>query len=668
MCGIVGILSQLGNHHVDESTIRQMLGMIRHRGPDEFGVYHNPQIGLGNARLSIIDLQSGQQPIANEENTCWIVFNGEIFNYVELRPQLEEQRHHFRTNTDTEVILHLYEEYGNECVSYLNGQFAFAIWDEREQRLFCARDRVGICPFFYSEKNDVLVFASEIKALLASSYISAELNPLSIDQIFTFWSTLSPNTAFNGIYELPPAHYLVAENGSISIKPYWQLKFRSSDLVPDKAVDEYSDELRNLLIDATQIRLRAEVPVGAYLSGGLDSSLITAIISNYTNSPLDTFSIAFDDPTYDESLYQQQMADIIGTQHNTLHIKEEDISAIFPDVIWHTETPIMRTSPAPMYLLSKLVNHHGYKVVTTGEGADEFFGGYNIFKETMLRHFWAKQPTSVIRPLLLRRLYPYISGLTSRNTSFFQAFFQQGLTDVELPIYSHALRWSNTARLKRFFSDSLQQKITQLYSGSSALDGVKYPIDFMQWKPLERAQYLEITIFMSQYLLSSQGDRMTMANTVEGRYPFLDHRVIEFANQLPQNLKLRALTEKFLLKRLGKNWLPKEILMRPKQPYRAPAHRSFFHDSTPDYVHELLSTKVLKSSGLFNSTAVEQFVGKIKRSSIVSETDNMALVGILSSQILHHQFCSNFRMCPPISQMDNVKVHDQSTISTGSFE
>lgn len=662
MCGIAGIFSLNGHHAVDEQHIRQMLGMIRHRGPDEFGMYHDPQIGLGSARLSIIDLSGGQQPITNEDNTCWIVFNGEIFNYVELRPQLEELGHRFRTHSDTEVILHLYEEYGVDCLSHLNGQFAFSIWDEGAQRLFCARDRVGIRPLFYAINDGMLVFASEIKALLASSHISAEIDPSSMDEIFTFWSVQTPNTVFKDIYEIPAGHFLLAQDGQVQVDKFWSVDFTKSDEATKKSIDEYADELRDLLIDATRIRLRADVPVAAYLSGGLDSSLITTIIRNYTNSPLDTFSITFDDPDFDESHYQVQMAKAIGTQHRVVHIKQEDIGAIFPDVIWHTETPILRTSPAPMYLLSKLVNDHHFKVVMTGEGADEFFGGYNIFKETMLRRFWAKHPDSTIRPMLLQRLYPYIAGMSPRNTAFFQAFFKQGLTDTDSPTYSHDLRWSNTQRLKRFLSDNLQASITQTGMDATAQERIPLPDRFTEWSPLERAQYLEITTFMSQYLLSSQGDRMGMANSVEGRYPFLDYRVMHFANLLPPDLKLRNMTEKFLLKHIGKDWLPTDIWKRPKQPYRAPIHRSFFHDATPDYVHELLSNDKLSEYGLFNGKAVEQLINKIQRGGVISETDNMALAGILSAQLVHHQFITDFRVYPAITQADNLKVCDRTSV------
>ena len=652
MCGIVGIAKLNKQDTVDGLHVRQMLSMIRHRGPDEFGMYLDTFVGLGSARLSIIDLATGQQPITNEDESCWIIFNGEIFNYIQLRQQLEKQGHRFTSQSDTEVILHLYEEYGVECLSQLNGQFALAIWDSHKERLFLGRDRMGIRPLFYTQQDGTLIFGSEIKAILAHPNVQAEIDPERLHQIFIVWTTLSPNTAFKNIVELPPAHYLVAQNQSIHVAPYWELDFQgdtSTEITPS-IISQYVEELRDLLIDATTIRLRADVPVGAYLSGGLDSSIITSIIRHYTSNRLDTFSITFDDPDFDESSFQQQMVDLIGTAHKTTHTTQKAIGDIFPDVIWHTEIPILRTAPAPMYFLSKLVNDNSYKVVMTGEGADEFFGGYNIFKETMVRRFWARQPDSEIRPLLLQKLYPYLAS-SSRNTAFFQAFFKQNLSDTHLNHYSHILRWKNTERLKRFLAPDVRDMPIKTID-----EQITYPDNFEGYHPLEKAQFLESKIFMSGYLLSSQGDRMGMANSVEGRYPFLDHRVVEFANRLPPTVKLRHLTEKYLLKELGKQWLPADIWTRAKHPYRAPIHKSFFHDQSPDYVESLLSDRQITNTGIFDSQAINQLLKKIRRGMPLGETEDMAIAGILSTQILHHKFIQHFQMPPPISLDDCTKV------------
>ncbi|MGC9038724.1 MAG: asparagine synthase (glutamine-hydrolyzing) [Roseiflexus sp.] len=661
MCGIVGIVNVQGDHPITEEMLRQMLALIRHRGPDQFGIYLDDRAGLGSARLSIIDLSGGQQPIASEDEGLWIVFNGEIFNYVELRPDLEARGRRFTTNTDTEVILHLYEEYGPACLSHLNGQFAIAIWDAREQTLFLARDRVGILPLFYTIVDGTLIFASEIKAIIADPRVQRAIDPVALEQIFTFWGTLSPRTIFRGIVDLPPGHYLIARRGRIDVQPYWRLEFGAP--TEERREEEYVEELRDLLIDATTIRLRADVPVGAYLSGGLDSSTVAAIVRQYADNRLDTFSIAFSDPEFDESRFQRQMAQCLGTNHQVAYVTHADIGRVFPEVIWHTEMPILRTSPAPLFILSQLVRDHSYRVVLTGEGADEFLAGYDIFKEAKVRRFWARQPSSRLRPLLLRRLYPWIAGFASKNVAYLAAFFSEGLMDTTAPDYSHRPRWRTTSRTRRFFSDDVRQAADTLAQPTDRAP--YYPEAFSSWDPLQQAQYLEITTFLSQYLLSAQGDRMIMAHAVEGRFPFLDHRVIELANRLPPRLKLRGLTEKYILRRVGRAWLPDVIWQRPKQPYRAPIHRSFFHDARLDYVQHLLSPDQVQANGLFKPTAVAHLKEKAQSGVRLSETEDMALVGILSTQLLVERFIHEFRLPPPISEADNVRVCIRNGITVG---
>jgi asparagine synthase (glutamine-hydrolysing) len=638
---------------IAETQLREMLATLRHRGPDEFGILLDHEIGMGNARLSIIDLGGGSQPIANEDETLWIVFNGEIFNYIELRADLESRGHRFRTSSDTEVILHLYEEFGPDCLNQMNGQFAIAIWDTNKRRLFLGRDRLGVRPLFYAQNGNTLLFASEIKSILADRRITAELDPAIVEQVFSFWAPLSPNTVFRGIKELPPGHFLIADRDNLRIESYWKNKFPIAGARNGKqSVEDIIEQFRTLLIDACRIRLRADVPVGAYLSGGLDSSTIASIVRRHTSNKLVTFSIAFSDQQFDESEFQREMAAHLGTDHHVVHATHADIGQAFPDVIWHTEVPITRTAPVPMFLLSKLVRNTGFKVVLTGEGADEFLAGYDIFKESKVRRFWAGQAKSKWRSLLFKRLYPDISGLSRSNPAVLAAFFGEGLADVDSPWYSHAVRWRNSRRSCRFLSQSStgpnDRNLEQL---ASAL-----PADFMNWHPLARAQYLEITVFLSQYLLSSQGDRMGMANSIEGRFPFLDYRIVEFCNGLDPRLKLRCLKEKWLLKQAALPLLPDAIRRRPKRPYRAPIHRSFFNASTPDYVRELLSAKSLNASGLFKAAAVEQLVRKIESGAPIGETDDMALVGILSTQLVDHQFVKNLRRPGPLPEGVRVKV------------
>ncbi|MDI6696157.1 MAG: asparagine synthase (glutamine-hydrolyzing) [Anaerolineales bacterium] len=666
MCGIVGVFNQTEERRVDKDILLQMLGLIRHRGPDGFGVYQDEKVSLGSTRLSIIDISGGDQPISNENGSMWIVFNGEIFNYIELRPGLEAKGHRFSTNSDTEVIVHLFEEYGAECLNYLNGQFAFAIWDANRRELFLARDRLGIRPLFYTEQGGQLIFGSEIKTILAYPGVRAEIDLHSLDQVFTYWSTLSPRTIFRDIFEVPPGHYMLIRGMEKTVRSYWSLDFSASNAF-QRSIQEYQDELEALLIDSTRIRLRADVPVGAYLSGGLDSSTTTAIIRNFTDTPLDTFSISFSDPEFDESPFQRQMAEFLGTQHQVVYITHEDIGDLFPNVIWHTEIPILRTAPAPLYRLSELVRDNHYKVVVTGEGADEFLAGYDIYKEAMIRRFWARQPQSNLRPLLFNRLYPEISHMPN-SQAYLASFFGAGLLDTQARDYSHQIRWRATSRAKRFFSDQARAYLNQ--SDGATVGGVKYPPGFDDWDALSQAQYLESTIFLPQYLLSSQGDRVAMAHSVEGRFPFLDYRVVEFCAALPPALRLNGLVEKYLLRRIARKWLPDEIWKRRKRPYRAPIHRSFVREdgSTPDYVEELLSPSSLKAAGLFNPEAVQQLLTKLKSGKRVGETDDMALAGIISSQLVWRQFTVDFqRLTPAPIRFEELKrdCSRQSVVAGG---
>ena len=420
---------------------------------------------------------------------------------------------------------------------------------------------------------------------------------------------------------------------------------------------DYLDELRHLLTDATRLRLLADVPVGAYLSGGLDSSIIAALTKGFVGKQLDTFSIAFTDAAFDERDHQQRMARHLGTAHQVVEASHEDIGDIFPDVVWHCESPLLRTAPAPMFLLSRLVRKSGYKVVLTGEGADEFLGGYDIFKEAKIRAFWAKQPASSRRPTLFQRIYPDLQNLSKLGPQFLASFFGERLAETGVPGYSHFIRWRNTRRTQRFFSAALAEQIKA--GAQPMMDSVSLPNGYSQWGTLDRAQYVEITTFLSTYLLSSQGDRVGMGNSIEGRFPFLDVRMMEFAMRLPARLRMPALRDKFLLRQLGAELLPAEIWNRPKKPYRAPIHRSFFHKRTPAYVTELLSEHSLRESGHFNPAAVAKLVAKITNDQPVGETDDMALAGILSTQLLN-LFCrTGFRAAPSLSARDDVKVCDR---------
>lgn len=637
MCGIAGILNLKGER-ADPSLLHRMIGMVRYRGPDAVGFYTEGPIGLAHARLSIIDLAGGAQPMPNEDKTLWITFNGEIFNYLELREELEGKGHRFATQSDTEVILHMYKEKGEDCVNDFNGQWAFALWDGRRQKLFFSRDRMGVRPLFYTVHNQSLIFGSEIKSIFAFPGTLREIDLEGLNQIFTCWTTLPPKTIFKGVQEVPPGHSMVVEKGKVTLKPYWKPKYPS--FIDNRSEQDYSDQLHALLLDASRIRLRADVPVGAYLSGGLDSTVITTLVKQFNRAPLKTFSVTFDDPEFDESRYQKEVSQFLGTDHETVHCAYEDIGRIFPEVIWHAEKPVLRTAPAPLFLLSSLVRKSGIKVVLTGEGSDEILGGYDIFKEAKIRRFWGRNLKSKFRPLLLKKLYPYMQNLQSQSDSYLRAFFRVSAEDLNNPFFSHLPRWELTARLKAFFSDEVKSALrnSDVYGEMRK----RLDPDYFKWDAFSQAQHLETTGLLPGYILSSQGDRMAMAHSVEGRFPFLDHRVVKFAETLPPNLKMKVLNEKYILKKAFRELIPASVAKRPKQPYRAPDARSFYagkiQNGREDYVDDLLSPDQIRKNGIFNCVAVQKLTEKAKAGQIIGVKDNMALVGILSTQLVVEQF------------------------------
>lgn len=639
MCGITGIFHLNGKGNISLDTLQRMTGALYHRGPDECGIYVDRWVGLGSARLSIIDLSSGLQPIHNEDQTMWIVYNGEVFNYLELKKELQRKGHQFYTTSDTEVILHLYEEKGPALLEDLNGQFAFAIWDAKEKELFLARDRVGIRPLHYAVKDNLLIFASEVKSIFMCEQITREIDPIAMGQIFTLWTTLPGRTVFKGVYELPPGHYLKASRGHVTVNRYWDIPLYPREEYLGLPVEEISQQIQQLLRDAVRIRLRADVPVGCYLSGGLDSSGVTALVVKNFDSDVRTFGIRFEQGAYDEGKYQEKMVSFLKAHHTELQATNEKIGTCFPEVLWHCEKPLLRTAPVPLFLLSQLVRQNNLKVVLTGEGGDEVFGGYNIFKEAKVRRFWSRQPDSLQRRQLFSQLYPYIFS-SSRAKSLLQSFFTQNIYAINDPLFSHIIRWENTSKTKTFFSDRLKAEIGSYVPYEEIRQNL--PSLYEQCDTVTKAQYLEMAIFLSNYLLSSQGDRVAMAHSVEIRMPYLDYRIIDFMARVPSKWKILGLNEKYILKKSFRHILPEEVLSRPKHPYRAPIKESLLNHKTSEFTKEMLSEKAIKKVGLFDVAKVDRLLKKLQVSESASEVDNMALVGILSSQLIYHQFVENF--------------------------
>jgi len=618
-----------------------MAGALHHRGPDEFGVYRDARAGLAHSRLSIIDLRTGQQPLANEDDSLWIVFNGEIFNYVELREELLALGHRFRTQSDTEVIVHAWEAWGEEAFARFNGQFAIALWDAARGRLTLARDRLGVRPLHLCEHAGRLYFGSEVKVIFAADpTIPRAFDPIGLDQTFTFWTVVAPRTVFAGVSELEPGHVRTYENGRVTDRPFWRPRY-GRDFAG--SIDDAVDTVRAALERATSLRmLRADVPVGSYLSGGLDSSLIAALALAAKGDRFRTFSMRFEDAEYDETRFQRAVVEHIKSDHAEIVVRRRDIAGVFPSVIAHTERPILRTAPAPLFLLSKLVRESGIKVVLTGEGADEMFAGYDLFREAKVRRFWARRPQSKLRPRLLERLYPYLQRSPVSQQAMARHFFGQNLEGAALPGFSHDLRWKTTSALKRLFSPRLREALASRDARAELVASL--PEEFARWSFLGQDQYLEVRTLLSGYLLSSQGDRMLMAHSVEGRFPFLDRDVVELANALPDDYKLRVLDEKHVLKRIADALLPAEVARRKKQPYRAPDALSFVGAEAPGWIAERMSERAIRDAGVFDPAVVGQLWKKCQTrgdESQFSNADNMAVVGVLSTQLLHEQLIAS---------------------------
>lgn len=619
-----------------------MAGALAHRGPDEVGLYRDPRAGLAHTRLSIIDLATGQQPMANEDATVHVSFNGEIYDYVELRETLEGRGHRFRTQSDTEVIVHAYEEWGEDAFARFNGQFAIAIWDAPRRKLVLARDAAGIRPIYLCEHDGRLYFASELKAIFAADRsIRRELDPVGLDQTFTFWSVVPPQSVFAGVTEMVPGEVRAYGPHGVTRRDPTPPAFTSHDAGGFRgSFADATHAVREELERATSLRmLRADVPVGSYLSGGLDSSLVAALGLRAKGPGFATFSLRFDDAEYDETEFQRAMATYLGSAHHEVRVTAADIAGVFPDVIAHTERPILRTAPAPLMILSRLVRDAGVKVVLTGEGADEMFAGYDLFREAKVRRFWARHPESALRPRLLERLYPYLARSPIAHRTMARQFFGRNLAGSAEPGFGHELRWRTTAALKRLFSADLRAEI-------GARDVVRelvstVPPDFARWTPLAQDQYFEIRTLLAGYILSSQGDRMLMAHSVEGRFPFLDPNVAALAHSLPDRYKLDVLDEKHVLKAVARELVPAAIVARKKQPYRAPDARAFAGSHAAAWVAEALDERAVARAGVFDLRAVARLRQKLSDhadGTPFSNADNMAVVGVLSTQLLHEQF------------------------------
>lgn len=624
MCGIAGVFTNDAPASPEE--LRRMVAMLAHRGPDGHGLFLDDRVGLGHARLSLIDLTGGFQPIRNGDGSLWLVFNGEIFNYIEIRRMLSSLGHHFYTNGDSEVIVQCYERFGPQAWQMLNGQFAFALWDSRQRWLWLVRDRMGILPLFYTVDSRRLVFASEAKAIFAGRRVVPEIDGAALAELFTTWSVRPSASVFSKISQVPPATALrIDERMQITSQRYWQPELPAAAAPPTSPEDVVGD-LERHLEQSISLRLRADVAVGAYVSGGLDSSVIACLAARQAGVPLETFGIRFTDARFDETAEQRLVAATLGTRHHELLCDGADIRQALCEVVWHCETPLLRTSPVPLFMLSRLVRDRGIKTVLTGEGADELLAGYTIFKEDAIRRFWARQPQSRIRPALLSRLHHYVGDGTTRSGELWQRFFGGDLHDTGHPFYSHLIRWRNTAWTLRLLAPDIRHahdRGRMMEEMAAAM-----PAGWLDWTPLQRAQWTEIQSFLSPYLLACQGDRVAMAHGVEARYPFLDPRFVDYCLALPDRQKMLGTRDKLALRRLAARHLPAAIWNRRKQPYRAPIAAAF--DGSPGS----------PATDLLDSRAVAALLGRSRR--MIGEREEMGLAGIFTLDMLRLSFGADF--------------------------
>jgi asparagine synthase (glutamine-hydrolysing) len=658
MCGIAGLVNLNGTSQVPPGVLRRMSQAIVHRGPDEDGYFEpgditsagsrrgmaGDAVGLASRRLSIVGLFDGRQPISNEDRQITVVFNGELFDYPEVRAQLQAKGHQFRTRCDTELLPHLWEDKGESMLEKLRGQFAIALWDQRRRQLVLARDRFGICPLFWTRQGDWLLFASEIKALIASGMVPVRPDPRGIHHIFTFFAQPGPVTCFEGIHCLVPGRYLSIRPGhggeaaQIEERTYWQVDFPDAgDEVEPKSKAQLAQDFEAVLTKAVERRLRADVPVVSYLSGGVDSSTVVALGTHLRKSsggsPIPTFTIQVDSPGLDEVNEARVVADYLGARPVVVKFGTQEALATYPELIRAAECPVIDTSCAALLLLAREVHHQGYKVALTGEGADEWLAGYPWFKVHKLLRSLDAVPGLPLSSWL-RKAYMKRMGADFDRLQMPRTVAAAGGPNAWLDFYG----LFSTAKLRLFSPEMWDQLGDHLPYDDLDLNLERAK----RWSPLNRSLMLGGRIMLSGHLMCSKGDRVAMNSSVETRYPFLDEDVFAFMAQLPPRWKLHRFREKYALRLLAERWVPKSIAWRPKAMFRAPFDSFHGENGTmPEFVEQLLSEESLRKTGFFDAKAVahwrKAFRNLGKRSGMRLAIE-MGLVGVVATQLWYHSF------------------------------
>ena len=637
MCGICGKLYHSKDRTVEGELLRSMASVINHRGPDDEGIYVKGNVGLAHKRLSILDLSpAGHQPMSNEDGSIWIVFNGEIYNFLDLREDLIRKGHTFVSQTDTETIVHLYEEKGVECVHDLRGMFAFAIWDENRERLFCARDRAGKKPFVYAHNKEGLFFASEIKSLLRDPLVGKSLDHRAIHHYLTYQYVPSPLSIFKSIKKLPPAHILIYEKGDIAVKRYWNLSYQNK--LHLSSVEDYGERFRDLFEEAVKIRLRSDVPLGAFLSGGIDSSLVVAVMSRLMDQPVKTFSIGFEEEEYDEVRFARLIAEKYRTDHHEFTVKPDAVT-ILPKIVWHYNEPFADSSAIPTYYVSKMTRDF-VTVALNGDGGDESFAGYERYVADKLADYYRKVPPFV-REGIVRRVVDKLPHSTNRR-NFFRRLkrFVKGISEVPERRY---VRWIC------FFDNEMKD---DLYTASfkelnHECDSVDLTVKWYEQADAE--QFLDRTLFVDvmSYLpedLLVKVDIASMAHSLEARSPFLDHKIMEFAASLPPDLKLRGIETKYLLKQTLSDLVPREILHRKKMGFGVPLD-VWFRNDLREMAYDVLLDQKSVERGYFR----KEYVSKMLDEHVSRLYDHSYRIWALLFLELWHRMFIDETVSPPLN-------------------
>jgi len=643
MCGIAGIVDLSGSRPIPDGILHRMADAIVHRGPDEDGFLERPGLGLASRRLSIVGLADGRQPIFNEDRSVAVVYNGELFDYPEMRVALEARGHRFATHCDTELIPHLWEDHQEDMFEHLRGQFALALWDEKRRRLILGRDRFGICPLYWARRpypgGEWLLFASEIKALLASGLVEARPDPRGIDQVFNFFALPGPTTCFQGVNLLLPGHYLQLQlehtNGAAPVqnRTYFEIDF------PDQGQEDRGqnskklvDEFQDLLLAAVDRRLRADVPVVSYLSGGIDSSIVVALACHIRGQAIPTFTIRIMEPSLDETAQAAVVSRHLGAQPVVVNVGDAEVLDTYPRLTWAAEGPVVDTSCTALLLLAQSVHDHGYKVALTGEGSDEWLAGYAWYKIDRLVSFLNVIPRLRLGQLA-RRMYLKRLGASPETWRYLGRIRDAcGGHHPFLNVYG----LMSLSRL-RFYSGAMKEALADHVPYEALEPNLERA---RRWHPLNRALYWGARIHLGGHLLSLKGDRIAMNSSVEMRYPFLDESVYQFLAKLHPSWKLRRFKDKYLLRLLGERWLPRQTAWAPKGMFRAPFN-SFFAKGVPAYVDQLLSPESLRKTGYFDVDAVQHWRKAFWELPIKSHrrvSVEMGLVGVIATQLWHQLF------------------------------